>query len=219
MNQFYTGRFEGSFANGVAFAENPATGDCRVCGSLASLCGLESALQANDQAGIQLAIKRIMLVHSIILSIGGVPLLYAGDELGLLNDYNYENDPSKQHDARWVHRVEVDDEMLAEQYTAPEKLNQQLSELIQLRKNTSILGDASTVIMPMVNQHCFSYLREDKQGNQCLCVLNFSEHEILIDASVFNAFNKSLGLDLITRNSIDTTTGITLGAYQYYWIV
>tara|TARA_Y100001963_G_scaffold85561_1_gene118325 strand:- start:1110 stop:2480 length:1371 start_codon:yes stop_codon:yes gene_type:complete len=107
LNQFFTGRFEGSYADGVPFAENPSNGDCRVCGSLASLCGLEGALQANDQQAIDTAMRRIMLVHGIIMSIGGIPLLYSGDELGLLNDYSYRDDPAKAHDDRWVNRIAV----------------------------------------------------------------------------------------------------------------
>ena len=78
LNQFYTGRFAGSFATGVAFGENPSTGDCRVCGSLASLAGLEQAIQLNDPHLLEHAIQRILLVHSVILSIGGIPLLYSG---------------------------------------------------------------------------------------------------------------------------------------------
>jgi len=107
LNQFYTGRFPGSFAKGVAFAENPSTGDCRVCGSLASLAGLEQALATQNPQHIDHAIKRILLVHAIILSIGGIPLIYSGDELGLLNDYNYQQQANKQHDDRWVHRIAV----------------------------------------------------------------------------------------------------------------
>ncbi|MFT6268545.1 MAG: amylosucrase [Alphaproteobacteria bacterium] len=75
LNQFYTGQFHGSFASGVTFGENPSTGDCRVCGSLASLCGLKKAIDNNEPHLAGLAVKRILLVHSIILSIGGIPLL------------------------------------------------------------------------------------------------------------------------------------------------
>ncbi|HJZ49071.1 MAG TPA: alpha-amylase family protein, partial [Roseiflexaceae bacterium] len=48
LNSFYIGRFEGSFARGVPFQENPDTGDARVSGTLASLAGLEQAIQAGD---------------------------------------------------------------------------------------------------------------------------------------------------------------------------
>jgi amylosucrase len=81
LNAFYTGRFPGSFARGLPFQENPRTGDARISGSLASLAGLEP--RCKRQPGeIELAMRRILLLHAVILSIGGIPLLYLGDEVG-----------------------------------------------------------------------------------------------------------------------------------------
>ena len=62
LNDFYTGRFPGSFARGVPFQENQATGDARVRGMLASLAGLEAAADSLEDAGEQteLAIDRVL---------------------------------------------------------------------------------------------------------------------------------------------------------------
>ena len=48
LNRFYTARFPGSFARGVPFQHNEHTGDMRICGTMASLAGLEEAVVAND---------------------------------------------------------------------------------------------------------------------------------------------------------------------------
>ena len=37
----------------------------------------------------ELAIRRMMLLHGIALTIGGIPLLYLGEEWGMLNDYDF----------------------------------------------------------------------------------------------------------------------------------
>ena len=95
LNSFYLGRFPGSFARGIVFQENPRTGDARISGTCASLAGLESALASRDLFQTELAIRRILLLHGIILTIGGIPLIYAGDEIGMLNDYSYQNDPTR----------------------------------------------------------------------------------------------------------------------------
>ena len=87
LNAFYTGRFPGSFARGLPFQENPRTGDCRISGTCASLAGLEWALHEGSSGEIDLAVRRILLIHSVILSIGGIPLIYLGDEVGTINDY------------------------------------------------------------------------------------------------------------------------------------
>ena len=48
LNRFFTGRFNGSFASGEPFQLNPTTGDCRICGTMASLSGLEQAEKTNN---------------------------------------------------------------------------------------------------------------------------------------------------------------------------
>ncbi|MGO4891050.1 alpha-amylase family protein [Flavobacterium sp. W21_SRS_FM6] len=222
LNQFYTGRFEGSFASGVAFGENPSTGDCRVCGSLASLAGLESAIEHNDSQNIDHAIKRILLVHSIILSIGGVPLLYSGDELGLLNDYSYQHDDSKKHDDRWVNRIAVTDSAI-DQANIPQsaqyKISQGLKTLIQIRQQNSIFGQAETQILETNNGHIFAFARHDNEGKTLLVLCNFSEFEQHVDSKIVDQLYSSLGHDLITQQSVSSNQGqIALQAYQVMWL-
>jgi len=53
LNRFYTGRFEGSFASGVPFQHNEDTGDMRVSGTMASLAGLEQALEKGDKTRLE----------------------------------------------------------------------------------------------------------------------------------------------------------------------
>jgi amylosucrase len=108
LSDFYDGSFPGSFARGVLFQENPATGDKRISGSFASLAGLEQALATGDVAGQDAAVQRILLGHALIASFGGIPLIYMGDELALLNDHSYRTRPDHAHDSRWIHRPQMD---------------------------------------------------------------------------------------------------------------
>ncbi len=216
LNNFYTGRFEGSFANGVAFAENPSTGDCRVCGSLASLCGLEQALKNKDQQAIGLAYQRILLVHSIILSIGGIPLFYAGDELGVLNDYSYLDDPSKAHDARWVNRPNISKEAI-ENPAHPFVYNG-LKELIQVRQSTKPFGNGLAYYLDSPTQHTFAYLRI-LNNEKVLCIANFSEHEQEIEPQVLEVLGASKAQDLKSRDLIDCQQSLNLGPYEFVWLL
>ncbi len=88
LNNFYSGAYPGTFARGDLFQCNPATRDARISGTTAALAGLEQALATDDQLALDLAVRRILLLHSIILAYGGIPLIYMGDELGLLNDFS-----------------------------------------------------------------------------------------------------------------------------------
>ncbi|HEU4515190.1 MAG TPA: alpha-amylase family protein [Nocardioidaceae bacterium] len=96
LSDFYAGLFPGSWARGLVFQENEATGDRRISGSLASLAGL--------QAGDPHAVRRILLAHAIMLGFGGLPVIWMGDELGLLNDADWDAAPEHADDNRWVHR-------------------------------------------------------------------------------------------------------------------
>ena len=78
------------------FQENYATGDRRISGSLASLAGRE----CHDPG----AAARILLAHAVILGFGGLPVIWMGDEVGLLNDRGWADEPAHAADNRWVHR-------------------------------------------------------------------------------------------------------------------
>ncbi len=108
LADFYAGRFPGSFARGADFQVDPATGDRRTSGSLASLAGLEEGLQRlqrdGDPAGVDAALARIFLLQAATFGYGGIPLIYMGDELGLRNDHGYLDVPRLAGDNRWMHR-------------------------------------------------------------------------------------------------------------------
>jgi amylosucrase len=105
LSDFYEGSFPGTFAKGALFQVNEATGDKRISGSFASLAGLETAA---DDAARDLAVQRILMGHALIAAWGGIPLIYMGDELALLNDYGYLETPEHAHDSRWIHRPRMD---------------------------------------------------------------------------------------------------------------
>jgi amylosucrase len=108
LAEFYAGGYDGSFARGEPFQANPATGDARVSGTLASLAGLEAALESGERADLDLALGRIFLLHAVVYGYGGIPLLYMGDELGLRNDRAYLDDDRLAADNRWLHRPWMD---------------------------------------------------------------------------------------------------------------
>ncbi|MGD1992828.1 MAG: alpha-amylase family glycosyl hydrolase [Anaerolineae bacterium] len=221
LNAFYTGRFEGSFACGLPFQFNPTTRDMRISGSCASLAGLEKALQEDDEDEIELAIRRILLIHSVILSIGGIPLIYLGDEVGTLNDYSYREDPSKADDTRWVHRPVVDWEKMArrtDESTVEGRIYSQLRHLIALRKQNPVLAGGETDIVDAGNPHVFGYVRQHA-GRRLLALANFSEREQTVAGNELRLHG--LGhtfTDLVTEEKIGTTEPLTLPPYRFVWL-
>jgi len=225
LNEFYTQKLSGEFPSGVSFQNDPSVDHHGVCGSLASLCGLEKAIANNDQEAINLSIKRINLLHSIILSIGGIPLIYSGDELALLNDYNYLDDDTKNHDARWVNRPRITAQAieLAKKSNTPQnRVYQALTEMITLRKHNSILGDARTEIVNTGNNHIFAYQRVSQDENALLAICNFSDlpQSLKLD-KIHTSFCMDDPLDLITNTKLKRTqvSVLSLAAYQVMWLI
>jgi amylosucrase len=226
LNAFYTGRFEGSFARGLPFQENPRTGDARISGTLASLAGLEKGLQENNVAEIELAVRRILLLHAVIFSIGGIPLIYLGDEIGTLNDYDYRRDPAKAGDSRWVHRPAMDWEKAARR-TEPEtleaRINQGLRRLIELRKATPGFGGSAMRVIDVGSDHVFAFVRSreaDGMEDRVLVVANFSEHGQRISTNELRLYGLTYQFyDLVGDRPIALRDEhIYLEPYQVLWL-
>jgi len=96
LSDWYSGAFPGSWARGLVFGENEETGDRRISGTAASLAGL-GAWDPN-------AVARVLLAHAVVLGFGGLPVLWSGDELGMLNDPHWAEEPGHAEDNRWAHR-------------------------------------------------------------------------------------------------------------------
>ncbi|WP_161971788.1 amylosucrase [Algoriphagus kandeliae] len=164
LKDFYAGKFPGSPARGALFSSNPKTGDARISGSLASLCGLEFALFAEGPNEIQLSIQKILLMQAFSMFTGGLPMLYYGDELGYLNDYSFLQDPAKSYDNRWMHRPIIDWEkagLRKEKGTVENQVFSGTQRLIKIRKKLSAIADFNNIrwIQPH-NIHVAGFLRE-----------------------------------------------------------
>ncbi len=176
---YYTGNYQESQATGLAFGHNSKTGDARISGALASLVGLESALNKNDADATDAAIKTILLLHGLILSFGGIPLLYYGDAIGTLNDDSYLNDETKNNDNRWVHRPQMDwdkAELRTHPGTVEYRIFSALKKMIAVRKETLAFADRNNrEILSTDNPHLFVFSRFDptSSGSRVLVIGNF----------------------------------------------
>ncbi len=104
LNDYFTGKWPGSYAKGELYNDDPASGDARLCGTTASLCGLERALEEGNKEAAARSVRLIEMLHGYMLVQSGIPVIYSGDEIGQLNDNGYHNDPKKAEDSRYLHR-------------------------------------------------------------------------------------------------------------------
>jgi len=223
LNSFYTGRFPGSFGRGLPFQENPRTGDARISGAQASLAGLEAAVRAGNPGEIDLAVRRILLLNAIILSIGGIPLIYLGDEIGILNDYSYVEDAAKSGDSRWVHRPRIDWAQMArrsDSSTLEGRIYGGLHHLIELRKATPAFGGNDMKVINLGNDHIFAYVRTGRQGERVLVLANFTEHSQPIAANDVRLYGLGYRFqELIAAREVALGDDpLVLDPYQVMWL-
>ena len=223
LNAFYTGRFEGSFATGLPFQENPRNGDCRICGTTASLCGLERALAVGDEWQIELAVRRVLLIYGITLFIGGMPLIYLGDEVGQLNDYGYQDIDWKAGDARWVHRPETDwpaQERIRDATSLPQgRIHAGFQRMIDIRKRRPALSGQEMSVLPLDNEHVFGFLRPAGQDTVIVLANMTESPQILGDRKLRAMMAADPWDDLIRGEPMIYPLGIALEPYQLMCLV
>ena len=224
---YYTGQYEDSHAKGRPFGQNLKTGDTRISGALASLVGLEHALAENDEQAIHDSIKIILLLHSMIMAFGGIPLFYYGDAIGTLNDDSYLNDPNKMWDSRWVHRPAIDWQK-AERRNLPDtvefKIFSALKRMISVRKEVAVFADHNNrELIEVDNPHLFVFSRYHlrRPGERVLVVGNFSnkpQHLNLDNLDVKDACNRPM-VDLYRGESPEIfKNSLVIPPFSFYWL-
>ena len=178
LKNYYSGNYHGSISKGALFSSNPKTGDARISGSLSSLCGLEFAIEQNEEKAIATAIKKILLMQAMSFFRGGLPMLFYGDEVGYTNDYSYLADAGKSYDNRWMHRPIVDwgkNELIYENGTVEQQIFSATQRLLQLRKQLAAIADQSNIQwMSLHNIHVAGFVRANEK-QRIYCLFNFSQ--------------------------------------------
>lgn len=217
LNAFYTGQFPGSFARGLPFQVNVRTGDARISGTCASLAGLEKALREETEQEVELAIRRIFLLHGIIMTIGGIPLIYFGDEVATLNDYSYFKDPRQSRDSRWVHRPITDWTKVARRHEPSSiegRVYSGIRGLITLRQSHPAFAGQEMQVIDTNNEHLLGYVRSH-DGERVVILANFSEGEHTLPANLLRIHGLGYHFtDLLSGERLSAES-ITLPPYAF----
>ncbi|MFG6330577.1 MAG: amylosucrase [Lachnospiraceae bacterium] len=175
LNQYFTGRFEGSVSRGELYNDDPVTQDARFCGTTASMCGVESALYEKNEEKLEAAVTADLMLHAYMLTQSGIPMLYSGDEIGQVNDYTYKEDDAKKEDSRYLHRGRFPWYLAAkntEKGTPQERIFSGLSKLERIRRERAVFRSDAAV---------YTY---DVKDDSILCILRENEEERFI--GIFN---------------------------------
>ena len=224
LSDFYEGVFPGSFSRGAVFQFNPATGDKRISGTTASLAGLERAEADGDPNAIDRAIDRILLGHALIASFGGIPLIYMGDEMALLNDTSYLDEPAHAHDSRWIHRPRMDWSQAAEamsdaSQTPAARVWRGVRRILERRRAMPEFHAANpTAIVETGEASLFAFVRK-APTDAVVCIYNFKEFWSTLSADWAVAQGATQFIDGLSGEPVGLHDGrILLPPYARLWL-
>lgn len=181
LNDVLTGRGYDSDARGELYNDDPRLGDARLCGTTASLCGLETALYENNPDKVKRAVACDLMLHAYLLIQSGIPVLYSGDEVGQLNDYSYKENPDKCADSRYLHRGKFQWEKLKKtdkNYRVSMEIFHTLRKMEQIREQHPVFnGKADVWTFDTGYSHVLGIGRY-LDGEEIRAYFNFSEYEL-----------------------------------------
>ena len=220
LADYYAGLYPMSDARGLVFQENLLTGDRRISGTAASLAGIEAALISGDDIHLDLAIRRYVLAHCLVLGFGGLPLIYMGDELGLRNYYDFVEEPDHADDNRWVHRPPMPWDLADRRHiegSVEHRIWHRLRHVITVRSSLpSLDASVESEILDPVNPAVLVFLRRFSSQTM-VGVYNMTTESQRLPRWVVPLGNWAW--DALTDETPLTDGPLTLDGYQVRWFV
>lgn len=162
------------------YNDDIASGDARLCGTTASLCGIEKAGFEQDREAMERAVRFDLTLHAMMFMQTGIPMLYSGDELAQVNDYSYKDDPKKAGDSRYLHRGSMKWELSERRYdleTPEGSMFCGLNALVGLRGISPAFGTTADVWTLDTGDDGLLAIGRYAEGQKIIGVFNFTEWE------------------------------------------
>ena len=216
LNDFLTGKYPDSFARGELYNDDPRLGDARLCGTTASLCGIERFGFEGNQEGVDRAVRYDITLHAFMLSQSGIPVIYSGDEIGQVNDYSYKDDPEKSDDSRYLHRGKFDWKLAENRHdpaTVQGKLFPVLDKLEHIRSSHGIFNSNVPIhTIDTWDNSILAFVRENDE-EKFIGIYNFSEN----DKVAWINEEDGMYTDLISGREMEAK-GVQIPAFGCYWL-
>ncbi|MFM2412465.1 MAG: hypothetical protein RLZZ587_798, partial [Actinomycetota bacterium] len=228
LADYFTGKFPGSDARGVDFQIDPASGERRTSGSAASLTGIETALATKNKAHLETAIARYLCAYSMVFGFGGIPLLYMGDEIGMINDESFVKDPAKAEDNRWIHRPAMDwatadkapakpAESASVTTVVAHRIRTGIQHLIDVRGSLPSLHASVATVVRAGRSHGVAIFERNHPAGRMVQVYNLADAERFVDKDELGGLVGQIH-DHITGHTFELGSGIPLAPYEVRWL-
>ncbi len=216
LNDYLTGRGEWqSGARGELYNDDPRLGDARLCGTTASLCGIEAARFEKNPVRLEQALRLDVMLHAFLFTLSGIPVLYSGDEVARENDYTYHDDPDKREDSRYLHRGRMrwEDTALRGDETTPEgRIFTSLRRLEKLRAAHRVFENGADLWIMRTGDPGVLGIGRYYKGEKLAALFNFADGPRTVDLDELGEFD-----DLLTGTPQDKTSIFMLPG-DFVWL-
>lgn len=217
LNDFLTGQYPGSFGRGELYNSDPESGDARLCGTTASLCGIEKAAYERDEEALKKAVRLDLMLHAYMLSQSGIPVIYSGDEIGQENDYTYHENPKKWDDSRYLHRGSFRwdlEKKRSVKGSLQETIFEGIKKLESIRAQFPVFcTNAEVWTIDTWDDAVLGLVRRSGE-EKLIALFNFSEFDKVAWINEEDGMYK----DLISGRRLEAK-GVQIPAYGVYWLM
>ena len=215
LNDYFTGKGYNSDSRGELYNDDPRLGDARLCGTTASLSGLEAGQYEANADKIDQAIACDLMLHGYLLAQSGIPVLYSGDEIGQTNDYTYKNDPDKCADSRYLHRGNFPWDKVENKDPVAMKIFDALRHMEDIRASHDVFSCNANVYT--IETGCASVLGivREYAGHELRAFFNFSNMDQLIWTMPDD--QADIYTDLISGKTL-SELGAVMPRYGCWWV-
>ena len=177
LNDWFTGKWSGSPSRGELYNDSEVLRDARLCGTTASLCGIEAAVYEGNEEALAVARGADLMLHAWMLTLKGIPVFYSGDEIGMFNDYSYHDVPKKAADSRYIHRGDFRWDLAEsrnDRSTVAGYLFEELTRLSKIRKDNEVFNSDAYMYCIETGDNRVLGIKRKYNGHTLLGLFNFS---------------------------------------------
>ena len=170
--------------------------------------------RAGDEGEVRRARQRLALLYALALSVGGMPMIYVGDEHAQGNDPTPAGDYSAGVDGRQLHRPLFDESR--SQDPAAQAVFAELRHLVATRRTCPALAAAvPTQLVAAAAPGLLAFWR----GSGLCCLYNFTAHDQHLDLAaleVEGGGSLAGGIDLVTGQPVGREP--VLAPWHFVWL-
>lgn len=215
LNDYFTGHYPGSMAKGELYNDDPTSGDARLCGTTASLCGVETAAENGDLWALELAVRKVCMLHAWMFTQSGIPVIYSGDEVGRFNDWDYRQDEKKREDSRYVHRGAFQWDLAKKRKDADSyqgKIYQILGKMESFRKSQEVFSNDADVWTVSTGDDAILCVIRANRTQKLIALFNFGGEDRVVHIREEGQYR-----DFVT-GEVRSGYEVPVEAYGFRWL-